>query len=610
MARRNALNTPAEISINGTAISISFSPKVIHIPFELSLIQFILKRYPGSNSPSWFESRIRLTDKNAGLHEERRVYMNNILKYKGYRFYQSSYDTDERGTIFSVNHDFAGTLVTYAGYVLLVIGIVFSLFNRNSRFRQLSAELSQMRSTGTKIMLILTLLTATAFNTFNASAQRLPDSIFIAGEHADRFGQLLIQDPGGRIKPLNTLSSEFLLKVSGKTLFMDQTADQVFLGMIAYPDFWQKTPMIKAGHPDIRKLLNIQGSFVSFTGVFDMGSDQNPYILSKYVNDAYQKKPALRSKFDTEIIRLDERINLCYQVYSGNILRVFPKLNDTNNTWFSPDKITGNFTGDDSVFVSSILPVYLQSLNGGAGTKNILLPDEALSALQAFQSKYGSNLVPSSFKIKLETLYNRINIFDRLGSAYGVIGFVLLIFQFITIFAPRINLKPIIKVAGFLIYFAFIIHMAGLIVRWLISGHAPWSNGYEALVYIAFATVLAGLIFSRKSSITLAVTSLLAWLILFVAHLNWMDPQITNLVPVLKSYWLLIHVAIITASYGFLALGALMAFLESDPDDYANQINLVLRDRMISEFSMVIEMTLIIGLVYVNHRHVSGRGLG
>jgi cytochrome c-type biogenesis protein CcsB len=140
------------------------------------------------------------------------------------------------------------------------------------------------------------------------------------------------------------------------------------------------------------------------------------------------------------------------------------------------------------------------------------------------------------------------------------------------------------------------VHLVGLIARWYISGHAPWSNGYESLVYIAFATVVAGLIFYRKSAITLPVTSLLAWIILHVAHLNWMDPEITNLVPVLKSYWLLIHVAIITASYGFLALGALLSFINLMLMIVQTRRNQKTTGGMIAELSIVIELTLIIGL--------------
>jgi cytochrome c-type biogenesis protein CcsB len=237
----------------------------------------------------------------------------------------------------------------------------------------------------------------------------------------------------------------------------------------------------------------------------------------------------------------------------------------------------------------------MQSLNESTAGK-MTVPDEALTALHNFQIAYGKNLIPGEFKVRLEILNNRLNLFDRLGSAYGLAGFILLILLFMTIFIPRLNLRPYTKAFVWIIGLFFIIHFLGLIARWIISGHAPWSNGYESLIYIAFATVLAGLILSHKSTITLSVTAILAWLILFVAHLNWMDPQITNLVPVLKSYWLLIHVAVITASYGFLAMGAVMAFLNLILMIAQTKGNHIRTHQIITEFSLVIEMTLIIGL--------------
>jgi cytochrome c-type biogenesis protein CcsB len=132
-----------------------------------------------------------------------------------------------------------------------------------------------------------------------------------------------------------------------------------------------------------------------------------------------------------------------------------------------------------------------------------------------------------------------------------------------------------------------------MVSRWYVSGHAPWSNGYETLIYVAWATVLAGLVFSSKSPITMSVAPVIAFITLKIAHLSWMDPQITHLVPVLKSYWLIIHVATITASYGFLIMGALMGFV--------NLIIMILKHQthtksIIREITCTIEMALVVGL--------------
>ncbi len=64
-----------------------------------------------------------------------KIFMNNILDYKGYRFFQSSFDPDEKGTILSVNHDYWGTLITYIGFILLFFGLMAILFTKHSVLR-------------------------------------------------------------------------------------------------------------------------------------------------------------------------------------------------------------------------------------------------------------------------------------------------------------------------------------------------------------------------------------------------------------------------------------------------------------------------------------------
>jgi cytochrome c-type biogenesis protein CcsB len=593
-ATHNALNNPVDVKLGNVSLSVSFGAKIVKLPFVLQLKKFILEHYPGSNSPSWFESKILLTDDKNNVKGDYRIFMNNVMKYNGYRFFQSSYDTDEQGTILSVTYDFWGTFITYFGYLLLTMGMVLSLFNKNSHFRKLSGELSKIRNPGKISTLVLMLIFSA---TLGASAQKtLPDSVFINKQQASKFGEMLVQDPGGRIKPLNTLSSELLRKISRKTKFMGQTSDQILLGMLVYPEFWQNIPMIKVSHPEIQKILQTKNGYSSFLGFFKPSTPQHEYLISKYVEEAYQRKPALRNQFDTEIIRLDERLNLCYQIYTGTLIRIFPKSGDMNQTWYTPVNVGTVFKGKDSLYITEIIPLYFQSIKVSSKTENWKSTDEVLEALKHFQKKSGNNLMPSAFKVKMEILYNRANVFGHIGSLYGLVGFLLLLFQFLGFFLPRMNLKPITGIAAGIIILGFIAHFAGLALRWYVSGHAPWSNAYESLIYIAFATMLAGIIFAKRSGITLSATALLAWLILFVAHLNWMDPEITNLVPVLKSYWLLIHVAIITGSYGFMALGALLALINLILMIFQSGKNYIITRNLIRELSMVIEMTLIIGL--------------
>jgi cytochrome c-type biogenesis protein CcsB len=561
------------------------------LPFKLKLIDFKIDRYPGSQSPSSFESLVTLLDPQRNFETTQRIYMNNILKYRGYRFYQSSYDPDEHGTILSVNHDWAGTLFTYMGYLLAGLGMFLSLFNTNSRFMALSSEIKRLNKCKKGMMLILLLLlfNGPSFSQDNLSGNKI---IPINPKHAGNFGKLLVQDNSGRIEPVNTLSSEVLRKLYRKSIYKGLNADQVLLGMFVSPALWQNEPIIRATHPQILEIMGSNDKYFSFASFFR--NDQ--YVLQAYIEDAYRKKPALRSKFDNEIIKLDERINISYLVFSGDFLRFFPVPEDSNHTWYNHQGILGKVKNEDSLFVENVLYLYVQDVQESLRTGNWKIPDDIVNAISQYQIRFGDNIIPSPKKVTLEVFMNKSDIFSRISRYYGLIGIALLMLQFAGLFYAKLKLKVPVIIFIILIVSLFALHTAGLGLRWYVSGHAPWSNGYEALTYVAWATVLAGLLFAARSSIALSVTALLACMILFLAHLSWMDPQVTNLVPVLKSYWLVIHVATITASYGFFALSALLAFIDLLLMILQNRKNRNYIQSTIQELSIIVEMSLIIGL--------------
>jgi cytochrome c-type biogenesis protein CcsB len=285
---------------------------------------------------------------------------------------------------------------------------------------------------------------------------------------------------------------------------------------------------------------------------------------------------------------------------ANDFLRILPKAGDKTGKWYNPEEAHDAFSGEESDFTHNIVPAYFQVLETEKQTGIYTQSEEYLAAIKSYQEKYGKENLPNPSRTRLEQFYNKAGIFGRLSNIYGLIGFVLLMLHFIQIFVTRLKLEKVISIASWLVIVTFAFHTAGLIMRWYISGHAPWTNGYEALVYISWATILAGLIFSRKSKITLAATAILAFLILMVAHLSWMDPEITNLVPVLKSYWLVIHVAIITASYGFLALGAIMAAFNLVLMILKSEKTMQRVDLVIQELSFIMEMTLMVGLFMVS----------
>jgi cytochrome c-type biogenesis protein CcsB len=587
---------PKTVSIGQKQLLISFGSLSRILPFSLALEDFILERYPGSDSPSSFESLVRLEDQERGLTAAHRIYMNHILSYRGYRFYQSSYDTDEQGTVLSVNRDWLGTNVTYAGYALLFLGILLSLFNPSSRFRKLNSQLAGMGSPGkTAVILLLTMLLT--MPGVHAVAKDSPGNqeYEIPAEHAKAFGQLLVQDYQGRVKPMNTLASEILRKVSRSIKLEGYSPEQVLLGMMADPIKWQTVPMVKVSHPGIGEILNIEGKYASFLQFFEPDKERS-YVIGKQVSDAHRKKASERSKFDTEILRVDERMNICYMVYSGNLLRILPDRDDPNHTWHSPNTIQSVYKGEDSLFAVNITQLYLEGVRKGLETGDWQKADEYLGYLKVFQDRMGAGIMPSMGKQKAEILYNRISLFDRLANFYIAIGITLLIIQLVSVLSAGMNPRKIRRILVIHLLAGFAVHTLGLSLRWYISGHAPWSNGYESLLYISWATMLAGVFFSRRTATPLAATAVLAWMMLHTAHLSWMDPQLTNLVPVLKSYWLTIHVAVIASSYGFLGLAALLGFLNLVLMGLQSRKNRDKVDHAVASLSSIGEMTIIAGL--------------
>ncbi len=597
--RSGVIGEPVKVPLDeNETITLSYGSRIVKIPFAIKLNDFIVKRYPGSNSPSSFESKVVLIDKSENINEPRRIYMNNILKHRGFRFFQSSYDPDEMGTILSVNYDFAGTWITYFGYMLMALGMILSIFNKNSRFRNLIKKSEEIRKARQALTLVILFVAMTLPAKATLLESNIVSSEIIPAEQARSFGELLVQDNGGRIMPVNTLSSEILRKVARKISYKGLNSDQVLLGMMTDPYYWQHQPFIRVNHPAIRKILGTENKDVPFSIFFSTDGNYT-YLLRDYVDKAYRKKPADRDKFDNEMIRLDERVNVCYMVYTYGMMKLFPVPGNINHSWLSPVSNDSIIHSEDTVFVKNILPYYLQKVKSAVATGKWKGADDLLNSMKLYQKKYGSGILPTERKIKLEIFYNNSNIFLRVSYLYGLVGFLLLILQFIGIFRVKLNLKIPILIAEILIIAGFVGHFAGLALRWYISGHAPWSNGFEALTYIAWATVLAGIIFARRSSVTLSATAILASLILMVAHMSWMDPEITNLVPVLKSYWLVIHVAVITASYGFLALAALLSSVNLllmlfETKGNKKRVNLTLK-----ELTNVSEMTVIIGLYMI-----------
>ncbi|MCF8335494.1 MAG: c-type cytochrome biogenesis protein CcsB [Bacteroidales bacterium] len=540
---------PATFKHEGHKIKLDYKPKQVKIPFQVKLEEFILNRYPGSQTPSSYKSRVKVIDREKSTNKTFIIYMNNILKHRGYRFYQSSYDKDEKGSVLSVNHDPVGTGVTYSGYALLFLFVILSLFNRKSVFRKVHAGYwwSPMKK-GAGILLVLLVYSATALSNSN-------NKLEIDKKMANEFGEILVQDQEGRTKPLFTLSNDVLRKVNRNNEYEGLNSMQVFLGM--YYDFqnWKDEPLIKISNKRVRNVLGLNGKYASIDQLVDM--QNNSYKLRQYVQEAYSKSSAQRNEFDKEVIKVDERVNICFMIISGDFLKIFPLRNDTEQ-WGKPQNAVQYVKSeDDSLFISNILGRFRQAATSG----NLNQAKQCINSIKEYQRKYTRYELPSKQKVNAEIFYYKSGIFEKLFPFYAISGLILLILLMSGIIYGRKRSSLGFKVLIWIIGIGFAFHTAGFILRWYISGHAPMSNGYESMIFVSWVILLGGFLFVRRSKLTLAATSILASLTLMVAHLSFMDPEITNLVPVLKSYWLTLHVSVITGSYGFLGMAAILGLI-------------------------------------------------
>ena len=538
-----------EVPLGDNTLKLAYGARKIPLSFQLHLEDFQLERYPGSNSPSSFASEVVLIDKSEGVERNVRIFMNNTLLYKGYKFFQSSYDQDEKGTILSVNHDFWGTWISYISYFMLAVGFVLSLVNKNSYFRVLIRRL-QNESIKTAAVVMLVAGFSLSVNAQDEVGATIPK---IDEEVVNEFSELWVQGVDGRIEPMSTLSSEIVRKVSRKSSLYGRSPDEVVLSMMTYTDIWQSLPIVRVSDKELAKELGVDGKYISVQQLFDA---QGNYRIAEQVQAAYAKTPAFRNRIEKEYIYVDERVSICFMVFRASIFHIYPR-DKKEDTWYAPGENAVEYSGGDSMFIKNGFSLLLQSIDENNTGSSL----QVLGGIENFQQKFGAELLPSETKKDIEILYNKVNPFERIFPYYLLFGFLLLFVLLVNIF----RMKPLprwlkITFSG-LIVLLFLIHTVGLIARWYISGHAPWSNGYESVVYVAWAAMLAGLIFGRKYPMVIGTAAFLSGISLFVAHLSWMNPEVTNLVPVLKSYWLTIHVSIITASYGFLGLSAFLGIL-------------------------------------------------
>ena len=599
------LGVPRDLIFDKYTVTLEYGSKFIDLPFAIRLNEFQLERYPGSMAPSSYASEVTVIKDDKTY--DYRIFMNRTLNEGNFLFFQSSYFPDETGTVLSVNND-PGKWPTYFGYFLLTLGLFLNFFDKKSRFRKLTKFVANKNLA----MFVLTLALLSTQNLKANESNTLPaqevDDITIRVDYlnklkneskvtADKFGHLVVQSSGGRMKPLATLNREIVQKLSGKSSFMGMDANQIVLGMITRPDIWKDVKIIKINTPKLKKFLGVAESekYISFSEAF---GEKNEYLLTKESEKALLTKPIERGTYEKDIIKVDEKLNIIYSVFNGSLLNIFPKVYDEqsaddNFKWYSPLEAMQEFSGQNQAAIGSVVRgLFNSTMDFDWNSANNYIDMIAL-----YQDKVGTDIKPTASKVNAEIVFNKLDIFFNLTLAYVLLGFVMVVLAFVVIFKPEFKPAKTTKIILAILSILFAIQTFGMGYRWYLSGHAPWSDIYETLIYISWSAIFAGVIFFRNSLLALGAATIIAGIFMFTAHLTDVDPQITSLVPVLKSYWLTIHVSILTASYGFFGLSAILGFLTLIM--FIFRKNRPHLDDVVRHVSAINEISLIIGLAFI-----------
>ncbi len=621
-----------EFSVNNLNFRMWYGAKILEAPFSIKLNDFQLEKYPGSESAASYASEVTVIDTEETF--DYRIFMNHILDHKGYKFFQASYDLsgEKEQSHLSVNHDFWGTFITYLGYSLLYTGMICIFFAKYTRFDTLKNSLKKIRKKKATMSIMLALLLSsfsfaqeaehdhsdpnhvhepvTQTSTpqkqdphkENRVTNQQIDSILKANlvslAHAEEFNKLVIQDAGGRMKPAHTFASELVRKVSQTETLHGMQPSQVLLSIIENSRLWYEVPAIylEEENMKIREQLGLPET-AEYARLSDFFTNRGDYLIREQVAEA--QKNNVKNKFEKDLIKIDRRVGLLYSAIGGGIMKIYPIPNDENNKWVSQPEtlMQKGFKASDTVFVRKSLPLYVQLLQTAKKTNDYSKANQVLDGIKKYQKTYGAAVYPSDKKIELEIAYNKYNVFTKLVRYYGLVSLLLIVFVIAQIFSTKKWINYVVKgLIGVTIAF-FLLHTAGLIARWYISGNAPWSNAYESIIYVAWTTMLFGFYLGRKSALTITATTFVTSIILFTASMNWLDPEIANLQPVLNSWWLLVHVSIIVASYGPLTLGMILGIFALFLMLFTNKNNKKKMDLNIKEITVINEMAVTVGLV-------------
>lgn len=509
------------------------------LPFSITLNQFEIIYYKGTLAPMDFISHISVADKDCHRQIQGKVSMNHIFSYQHYRFYQSGYSEDNEGSVFSVSHDPYGIGITYAGYTLLLLSTVFFFFSPQSRFRQLLKSPLLHRS-----LTVILLLFAFSLNS-NFLKANSPSPKVLPREVAEHFGDLYILY-NNRICPLQTFARDFTIKLYGSSSYKGLTPEEVLTGWLFYYDSWKNEPIIRIKSNEARKLLEIEGNYARLK---DYISTINEYKLEKMMNHIRSGEQVTDKR---GIEEADEKFNIINLVCTGAMMKIFPCRNIAGKTleWYSQsDQLLQDMDNDKWVFIRKSMSYVNEMIVMKKYNDACLL----LEKIKKYQQKECDGLLPADNKFKAEKIYNQFDYSKSVAMACICIGLICFIYYCHCMASQKRTSRKAIIILNILLWIVFTYLSAAICLRGYVSNHLPLSNGFETMQFMAWCTLLLTFLLQRKFAMLLPFGFLLCGLTLMVSMLGESNPQITQLMPVLQSPLLSIHVVVIMIAYSLLA---------------------------------------------------------
>lgn len=522
------------------------------LPFSLCLQKFEAKMHDGTNAVADYSSKFTVIDGDDKSEGE--VSMNNIYSHRSYRLYQSSYDEDGKGSVLAINADPYGIPVTYTGYALLFISLVWMLFDPKGGYRKLLK--SPLLKKGALITALI--LSMGNIQTLHAeSATGNLQNAVLPKETAEKIGELHILY-NDRICPVQTFALDFCKKIYGARSYQGLTAEQVLSGWVFYGNTWANEPFIKIKSGEMKTAMNLP-NYASLNTFFNR--EMGGYTIGQYVQEYYNGQ---QDKFHQQAADIDGKIQIIMELREGVSLKVLPytftkNVKATKNhpfikagttTWFSPvDKLPQAVEQQHALYIRNVFSL----LNGDVKAGNISRVNEFFAKMKKYQEVSSGNSLPTATQYKAERINNAFPFATILFMANLTLGFIAL---FYTIY--RMTKKREIKVLNIalpiLLGVSFLALTFGLALRWIISGNIPMSNGYESMLTVAWFVMLISILMQLRIRIVMVFGFLISGFFLLVSHINQMDPAIGQMMPVLNSPLLSIHVSIIMMSYALLSL--------------------------------------------------------